>query len=342
MEVEGLRRGLLELGDRGIAVKILTTDRSKSVATMVKNEFGFINHLFDPWHYIKGLHKIFREATKLKTAPEMKAWLSPILNHIWHSVIQANGDGNRCTEFIYVTLIHTLGIHQWQGGRLEDVLHRVHSKFSLTPAEKKKYRKNNPSNIKSVLVKDFNMSLTQCPHSPRLSESPESGKLLVYSKVYNVILNALTAEHTFLDMQQLSPHLSTANLENLHSLITGKYRSKDKYYEMEGNRRVIKKVQRKAKHKGGEYVWRKIKTPPNYSWKKRFNDLIIDNYVNDNIIKPKPRRKKGEDDEEIEEDEEGNDYCVEVDYEFDEYLIDEIHGGRAPSALLRLFEEGDN
>uniref|UniRef100_A0AC35FY75 Uncharacterized protein n=1 Tax=Panagrolaimus sp. PS1159 TaxID=55785 RepID=A0AC35FY75_9BILA len=280
-----------------------------------------------------------------------------------HSVIQANGDGKRCSEFIYVTLMHTLGIHQWQGGRLEDVLHRVHSKFTLTPAEKKKYRKNNPGNIKSALVKDFDMSLTQCPHSPRLSESPESGKLLVYSKVYNVILNALTAEHTFLDMQQLSPHLSTANLENLHSLITGKYRSKDKYYpkeqsyhrlclayyhhnmniisEMEGSRRVIKKVQRKAKHKGGEYVWRKIKTPPNYSWKKTFNDLIIDNYVNGNIVKPKPRQKKGEQDEEIEEDEGGNDYCVEVDDEFDEYLIDEVHGGRAPSALLRLFEEGD-
>uniref|UniRef100_A0A914PJ30 Uncharacterized protein n=1 Tax=Panagrolaimus davidi TaxID=227884 RepID=A0A914PJ30_9BILA len=232
------------------------------------------------------------------------------------------------TKLGVVALLHTLGIHQWQGGRLEDVLHRVHSKFSLTPAQKKKYRKNNPSNIKSVLVKDFDMSLTQCPPSPRLSESPESGKLLVYSKVYNVILNALTAEHTFLDMQQLSPHLSTANLENLHSLITGKYRSKDKYYEMEGNRRVIKKVKRKAKHKGGEYVWRKIKTPPNYSWKKRFNDLIIDNYVNE--------------DEEIEEDDEGNDYCIEVEDEFDEYLIDEVHGGRASSALLRLFEEGDD
>uniref|UniRef100_A0A914YKU9 RNase H type-1 domain-containing protein n=1 Tax=Panagrolaimus superbus TaxID=310955 RepID=A0A914YKU9_9BILA len=73
MEVEGLRRGLQELSDLGINVSHLTTDRSKSVASM---------------------------ATKLKTAPEMIVWLSPILNHLWHSVTFAEGDGKLCAELM--------------------------------------------------------------------------------------------------------------------------------------------------------------------------------------------------------------------------------------------------
>lgn len=106
--------------------------------------------------------------------------------------------------------------------------------------------------------------------------------------------------------------------------------------EMEGKRYVVKKVQRKAKHKGGELVWHNIKTAPDYSWKAKFNDIILDNYVNGNIIKGKVRQNEGEEEE---TEDEGRLYNVEVENEFDEHLLEEIQAGRIPAEFLNLFED---
>uniref|UniRef100_A0A914ZGD6 Uncharacterized protein n=1 Tax=Panagrolaimus superbus TaxID=310955 RepID=A0A914ZGD6_9BILA len=159
----------------------------------------------------------------------MKVWVGPLLNHMWHSVKAANGDGDQCIQFMMTSLIHSLGVHEWQPGRLEDVLREAHSKFVLNRIEKAKYKKNNPSLIESKFVKDFQMTLSQCPHSYRPPNIVEDNRLPVYSKVYNVILKTLTKEHTIKDMMKVSPNLTTSALENLHSLITGKYRPKEVY-----------------------------------------------------------------------------------------------------------------
>uniref|UniRef100_A0A914Q1D6 Transposase n=1 Tax=Panagrolaimus davidi TaxID=227884 RepID=A0A914Q1D6_9BILA len=152
MEVEGLRRGLCELNERGLKIKNLTTDKNPSIAVMVKNEFKGIQHYIDPWHFVKNLKKMLRNATmKLNRASEIKDWLLPINNHIWYSIIEANGDGQRCAEQIFSILLHTLGIHEWKSGRLEDVLKEAHNKFSMTDSQKIAYAENDPSMISSIM-----------------------------------------------------------------------------------------------------------------------------------------------------------------------------------------------
>ena len=55
MEKEGLCRALQQLGDKGLAVQVLVTDRHKQIAKWMRETHPEIKHYFDVWHVAKGM-----------------------------------------------------------------------------------------------------------------------------------------------------------------------------------------------------------------------------------------------------------------------------------------------
>lgn len=60
LECRGLEKALNYIIEKGIQITTLTTDRSKSVITLMQTKFPMIRHLFDAWHVIKGVAKLLR------------------------------------------------------------------------------------------------------------------------------------------------------------------------------------------------------------------------------------------------------------------------------------------
>ena len=56
MELDGLKRCLDELRQKGVKVKSLTTDRHPTVEAYMRKEKPEIQHYFDTWHVVKGMN----------------------------------------------------------------------------------------------------------------------------------------------------------------------------------------------------------------------------------------------------------------------------------------------
>ena len=54
MELEGLKRHIMELEQYGLTIGTLVTDRHAQIAKWVRNELPLTMHLFDVWHLAKG------------------------------------------------------------------------------------------------------------------------------------------------------------------------------------------------------------------------------------------------------------------------------------------------
>lgn len=57
MELEGLKRGLEFLGQEGVRVGSLVTDRHRSIAKFMREQQEEIDHYYDVWHVAKGIEK---------------------------------------------------------------------------------------------------------------------------------------------------------------------------------------------------------------------------------------------------------------------------------------------
>lgn len=53
MELDGLKRCLAELEEKGVTINSLTTDRHPQVEAEMKRQQKFV-HYFDTWHVVKG------------------------------------------------------------------------------------------------------------------------------------------------------------------------------------------------------------------------------------------------------------------------------------------------
>lgn len=60
IEIKALKDGLETIQRKGINITSLTTDRSKAVISLMKNDFSEIYHYFDLWHLAKSVAKALR------------------------------------------------------------------------------------------------------------------------------------------------------------------------------------------------------------------------------------------------------------------------------------------
>ncbi|XP_071854147.1 uncharacterized protein [Apostichopus japonicus] len=94
MELEGLKRGLKYLQERGINVETLISDRHRSIAKYMREQQPDIDHFYDVWHVAKGLSKKIDQLAKKKTCTAVGEWSKSISNHLyWVAASTSDGDG---------------------------------------------------------------------------------------------------------------------------------------------------------------------------------------------------------------------------------------------------------
>ena len=104
------------------------------------------------------------------------------------------------------------------------------------------------------------------------------------------------------------------------------------FNEVNGDRVVVRRKMRRAKHKGGDFIVQKIKTPANLSWKKNFIQKVVElsSNISENMMV----------DEYVEaEDVENFDMVVDDDWDLE--LLENIAGDRLPADFIHLFDENN-
>uniref|UniRef100_A0AC34FUK8 THAP-type domain-containing protein n=1 Tax=Panagrolaimus sp. ES5 TaxID=591445 RepID=A0AC34FUK8_9BILA len=301
LERLGLEKAIRELLNKGLIIASLTTDRSKSVIAMMQSKFSNITHMYDPWHLIKGVAAILRKECKNARAKNFKDWCQALLNQLWYSVTSANGNGKMCQQFAVSSLLHSIGIHEWEAGKMSQVLHDGQAQALNIDPEEAFY--NEPLDLPGKLIHESEFeSCLQCGHGIPFVETATKAILCPLSKSYGILQKTFTNDNFLNDLLHLSPKLATSSLEGFHGLVSNIYRTKNHYFdlkgftnrtklavlhynnnvfdELNGNRKVIGTNELKAKHRGGDIVTKKRKTPPVFTWKKKIIAEVLSAYEN--------------------------------------------------------------
>ena len=102
-----------------INIRVLTTDRSGALKTMMKDvnkereTMGIppIVHNFDCWHFCKSVAKDLWKAAKLKKCIALGAWIKSVKNQIWYALGSCNGNAELLIEMVLAIAQHAAGIH---------------------------------------------------------------------------------------------------------------------------------------------------------------------------------------------------------------------------------------
>uniref|UniRef100_A0A914YQL3 Transposase n=1 Tax=Panagrolaimus superbus TaxID=310955 RepID=A0A914YQL3_9BILA len=322
LERLGLQRALQQLIDKSLIITTLTTDRSKSVIAMMQSSFSNITHMYDPWHLIKGVATILRKECKNARAKNFKEWCQALLNQLWYSVTSANGNGKLCQEYAVSALLHSIGIHEWEAGQMSKVLHDSQAIALAVDSDEAFY--NDPLELPGKLIHENEFEgYLRCGHEFPFTETPSKAIICPLSKSYSILQKTFTNDNFLNDLLHLSPKLATSSLEGFHGLVSNIYRTKNHYFdlkgfnnrtkmavlhynnnifdELNGTRTVVGTVELKAKHRGGDIVTKKRKTPPNFAWKKEIIAEVVSGYEAQLDILLKEGMFEGDFEEEIEE-----------------------------------------
>ena len=112
MEVEGMKRCLHNLGDHGVEISTLATDRHPSIRKTLADDYPQIRHEYDLWHIVKSLKKRLLSAKK----PEIVPWINAIANHLWYCASACKGDPRLMKEMWMSLLHHIKNCHSWTAG----------------------------------------------------------------------------------------------------------------------------------------------------------------------------------------------------------------------------------
>lgn len=82
MEVEGFRRCMTNLIEKGFKIELLATDRHVQIRYLVTKEFLKIDHQFDVWHLAKSIRKKLLQKSKTSGCEELSSWIRAICNHL--------------------------------------------------------------------------------------------------------------------------------------------------------------------------------------------------------------------------------------------------------------------
>jgi hypothetical protein len=126
MEPFAAKKLLSRLFQENIDVKVLTTDRSGSLKSLMKEvnaarkERGLapIKHSFDIWHYIKAVMKDLYKACKLKKCSALCGWTKSIKNMLWFCFAECKGDPELLLEMILSIPLHVSGVHAFPSNKL--------------------------------------------------------------------------------------------------------------------------------------------------------------------------------------------------------------------------------
>ena len=123
IEVEGFRRSMLQLCEKGFAVEVLATDRHVQIRSIMKKEFHHVDHQFDIWHLAKSVKKELTAKAKLKGTEDLNLWIRSISNHLWWAAANCKGDQDWLEECWVSIVNHVASIHSFKGEKMTQCAH---------------------------------------------------------------------------------------------------------------------------------------------------------------------------------------------------------------------------
>ena len=123
MELEGLKRGLAFLKDKGINIKSLTTDRHVGVKKYMRENMPTVDHWFDVWHVAKGVKKKLDAKAKRKCSAILGDWSRSISNHVYWCAASSAGDSNLVKAKWLSVARHAANKHEGHGDLFPACVH---------------------------------------------------------------------------------------------------------------------------------------------------------------------------------------------------------------------------
>ncbi|XP_057191028.1 uncharacterized protein LOC130555030 isoform X2 [Triplophysa rosa] len=133
MEMEGLKRSLVLLEERGVTLDSIVTDRHPQIQKFLKE--SRIKHYFDVWHIEKGLSKKLVLMSKNKDCDVLKKWLHSVKNHMYWTAASSTSGPERVAKWTSI-LNHIRDVHIHKNPAFPQCLHAP-----LTSGRKKKWLK---------------------------------------------------------------------------------------------------------------------------------------------------------------------------------------------------------
>lgn len=255
MEKVGFNSCINFLLDRNIDISVIATDRCPSIIKEIRDNYPEINHQHDVWHIAKSVKKSLLAASKTKSTSILNEWLRSIVNHLYYSTQHCDGDPDRLVELWLSELNHICGNHSWdENTTFRQVFQCSHENVDETLANR----------------------------------DLEKSYLQFGSDAYLALKNIVSAPRLLSALRHCTLSLSTASLENLHSVML-KYTPKRLHFGSLGmNYRTIlayldhnNNIERDQKNWykyqyskiSGRWVARRVYADKKYSWRK---DLLKD------------------------------------------------------------------
>ena len=136
MEVEGFRSCLEYLFQMGFQVELFASDRHVQIWSILKKEWGEIDHQFDVWHLVNSVKKTLVQKAKLKSSEELMPWVKSVTNHLWWCAANCGGDPHRLVEMWCSVVHHIVGQHTFPGTVFTSC---AHAPYSEEEEKKKKW-----------------------------------------------------------------------------------------------------------------------------------------------------------------------------------------------------------
>ena len=180
MEVEGFRRCMEFLLNKGFVIEVLATDRHVQIRSMMSKQFPGTEHQFDVWHLSNSVRKKLLKKSKYKGTEELGPWIKAICNHLWWCASHCEGNKVWLEESWCSIVNHVANQHTFDGDLVTRCAHGV---LSNEQQRKKKWLKRD-------------------------------------SKAHNAVKEVVLDKRLRKDIRQLSEFCHTGNLEVYHSLLT--------------------------------------------------------------------------------------------------------------------------
>ncbi|CAL2028814.1 unnamed protein product [Caenorhabditis brenneri] len=250
-----------------------TSDRSKSIATVMKTKFFEVEHYFDHWHFIRCIVLDLLKKRNQKQFKPIVDWLRSFTNHIYYSISSSDGNGDLAKEKLLSFFNHVVDKHE----NFEARLQRLEKKLKCFQNE----TWFNFRVFSSCEHGDIDEFVESCPAFLSLSSKKDV-------KALNAVHSVISKGDRLEDIKKVSPHFATSSVESYNARAL-RYTSKDLFYsdkgfeirtmlsvidwnmkqrdEIEGRREVLNEksyFNKTSKRKSLKY----LKTRADYSWRK--------------------------------------------------------------------------
>ncbi|XP_075696181.1 uncharacterized protein LOC142662115 isoform X1 [Rhinoderma darwinii] len=113
LENIAFKKLLSRILEKGVNVKIVTTDRHVGIHKIMKDSYADIVHHFDSWHMARSISNKILLQSKKKHCEVLSHWASPIKSHLWWCVKTCDENREELLDRWNALQYHVLNVHEW-------------------------------------------------------------------------------------------------------------------------------------------------------------------------------------------------------------------------------------